>query len=791
MLVNMTIVQNYFTLSKWFLKVNKMDEKIEINHFIDIDEKIYDWSISIIRSVIKRLKVNVKLHAEQQALTGDIFLCNHFSRFETLIPQFLLYEKTGSYCCSIASSEFFNEGSLLTDYLNNVGVIPHDDKNIFARLARQIFLGRKVIIFPEGGMVKDRRVLDHQGNYSIFSRISGERRKQHTGAAVLAQGVEAFKATIRNAYNNKEYEKLMGWKDQLQLDSLDQLLITALKPTLIVPLNITFYPIRSSENILLKGVELFAGGLTKRHTEELLVEGNIMLKNTDMDLRMGAPVDPYDTWHWWNNYVLNMVSSEFNSLDEVFSLYASPKNFKQRLLSYYFRKNAKDTRDLYMEEIYANLTINLSHLASTLIMYCVSCGLQNINKTCFYKTLYLAIKRLQKTEKINLHRSLLNPDEYIGLIEGCSKRFEHFITVAESAELIGIVQDDYLFLPALYKTYGFDEIRIENLIAVYCNEVEPIPKVQDILISSFKQCTKVSKRQIAKWQFDDEILSLNWDKKKFSSSQYDDINQYESSNDSPQPFLLMPDKSKSNGCAVLLIHGLLASPAELKEYAQYLLKQGYTVLAIRLKGHGTSPYDLRNQKYEDWYQSAKRGVTILSAYCNDVIVAGFSTGGSLALKLAEERIENILAVVAVAVPIKFVDRSFLFVPLLHGTNKLVNWVSSIEGIKPFLVNTPESPLINYKNVPVKSLYELRRLNDVVEENLSTINIPSLIVYADKDPVVDSQSANIIFTKLKTKHKKLLCIDSNRHGVLKENKGGLWESISCFIDDHRLNSHIKM
>ena len=44
---------------------------------------------------LKMLKVNVKLHANPEALKGDIFLCNHFSRFETLIPQFLIYEETG------------------------------------------------------------------------------------------------------------------------------------------------------------------------------------------------------------------------------------------------------------------------------------------------------------------------------------------------------------------------------------------------------------------------------------------------------------------------------------------------------------------------------------------------------------------------------------------------------------------------------------------------------------------------------------------------------------------------
>jgi len=758
-----------------------MNSKSYYGELKDIDLRTYDWSIRIVRSITKMLKVNLKLHADQQVQQGDIFLCNHFSRFETFIPQFLIYEETGEYSCAIASSEFFKNDTVFSTYLNNIGVIPHDHQNLFANLARQVFLGRKVIIFPEGGMVKDHRVLDNKGHYSIYSGITGERRKQHTGAAVLAQGIEAFKANIRNAYCNKNHDQLIRWKEELKLDSLEQLLSTSIKPTLIVPSNITFYPIRSSENFLLKGVDFFSDGLTMRQTEELLVEGNIVLKDTDMDLRMGLPVDPHDVWHWWNRYLLDMVSTEFESLDEIFSLYTSPKSWKQRLMGFYFRKHAKDTRNQYMEEIYANVTINLSHLASTLIMYCMENGQQQIKKHCFYKTLYVAIKELQNKKDINLHRSLLNPDEYSDLIEGKGKRFEHFICTAETSGLIVSYHDSYQFLPRLCEENDFDTIRMENLIAVYNNECEPISVVKKTLIKSYKKCLRVSEEQLAVWAFNDEILSLAWDKKRYCKPRYDDINSKEVADENPTPFLLKPNKP--NGLGVLLIHGLLASPAELRGIAEALKGQGYYVLAIRIKGHGTSPYDLRKQSADDWYKSVQRGLKILNAYCESVIVIGFSTGGALALKLAAENRDRVVAVIAVAVPVKFVDKSFLFVPFLHGTNKLVNWMSSAEGVKSFMENSPEHKDINYRNVPVKSLYELRRLmDDVLENKLHKIEVPTLVIYADKDPIVDSESAEILMAKLGSINKKLISIQSNRHGVLMENIGGTWESINHFLEN---------
>jgi len=44
------------------------------------------------------------------------------------------------------------------------------------------------------------------------------------------------------------------------------------------------------------------------------------------------------------------------------------------------------------------------------------------------------------------------------------------------------------------------------------------------------------------------------------------------------------------GC--LLVHGYTASAEEMLPLGEFLVKQGYTVLGVRLAGHGTHPADL-------------------------------------------------------------------------------------------------------------------------------------------------------------------------------------------------------
>ena len=758
-----------------------MNEQKYEDQWFEIDKTTYDWSLRAFRTLRKMLKVNIKLHAESdQIQQGSIFLFNHFSRIETFIPQYLIHETSGDYCWSIASGEFFDDDSILSTYLKKLGVIPHDHQRLFPLLAKQILHGKKIIIFPEGGMVKDHRVMDDSGTFQMFDQMSGVIRKQHTGAAVLAQGIEAFKATVRNAYRKKNVSKLMYWQETLEFENMDALLMSVAKPTLIVPSNITFYPIRSSENVLLKAVEFISGGLTLKQTEELLVEGNIISRDTDMDVTMGQMIDPYRVWHPWNHSLLELVASEFNSLDDVFALHQKPKYFKQKVLGQYFRKNAKATRNQYMKIIYANVTVNLSHLAATLIIFCYQKGQFEVKKDQFYKALYLSIKALQKHDGLRFHSSLLNSEEYQKLLSGENARLLNFFAVAKRQNLIEEDKTNYFLKEKLNDSHDLLTIRMENLVAVYQNEVAPLTRIGKALRKAFKDAEKISNKQLALTLFDDQCVSRQWDKNYFSKPQFDDINQYENTAADPSPFLLMP--KKKNGCGVLLVHGLLASPAEVRGLAEQLYKQGYTVLGVCIKGHGTSPHDLRTRTAEDWYDSVTQSYEILEHLVNQIVLIGFSTGGALVLKLAAEKKPRVIAVVAVSVPVHFVNSEMMLASLLHGTNRLVSWVSSLEGVKPFLHNDPENASVNYRSIPVRSLYELRRLIHELLVVLPEIKIPALLIYSKNDPIVAIKSADIILNKLITDEKALHIIHADHHGILYKNSDNIWQRIEDFVHD---------
>jgi pimeloyl-ACP methyl ester carboxylesterase len=63
----------------------------------------------------------------------------------------------------------------------------------------------------------------------------------------------------------------------------------------------------------------------------------------------------------------------------------------------------------------------------------------------------------------------------------------------------------------------------------------------------------------------------------------------------------------------------------------------------------------------------------------DVLLVGFATGASLALQLAAESPKGLAGVVSVSAPLSFKPRSVAFAQVMHGLNKLSQWVYVQEG----------------------------------------------------------------------------------------------------------------
>lgn len=749
---------------------------------LTINTSTYDLCVRAFRITKKMLKLNIKLHEEEQAsnkasVSGDIFLFNHFARFETFIPQYLLHEATGEYCRSVASAEFFSGDDRFSQFLYSIGVVPNNLPDLFPFLAKEILHGKKLIIFPEGGMVKDKQVVDQHGQYNVFSRTDNIRRKHHRGAAVIALALDAFKTALLRDFSKGNYKQVERWAEQLEFDSSEKLMIKALKPTVIVPSNITFYPIRVSDNILHKAVRLFSKGINKRFAEELTIEGNLLFKDTDMDIHFAKPIVAGDYWRWWEKILLPNVVHQFESLEELFKLEPDKGHLGGKIHSLGMKAKSNRVRDDYMHAMYEAVTIHLSHIASYLILALYNQGLRQLNCARFHKMLYLSIKKLQETD-YRLHRSLRNPEEYGALINRGSSRLDQFLITIKSMALVHIDKDSYVLDEKLIHDFEIDEIRTGNLITVYANEISPLKQVTSIIESAILHVDDISARQFARFRFNDQNISTDWDKKKFNKPRYEDINKQQTATADPHWFLLKAKKEPAS--AVLLIHGFLAGPAEMRSLGERLHAQGHHVLGVRLKGHATSPWDLQGRDWKDWLYSVTRGYDIIKAFSHNVHIVGFSTGGLLALMHASlHPHKKIKSVTSVSAPVDFKNKNLKFVPLLYHANKIARLVKS-DGIIPFRRNDSEHPGVNYRHVPVRALYQLQQLVENLMSNPLKISATVHLFQSYNDPVVEPSSVDKLYQHIEAEDKTITLIEADRHGIIFDNLGEVQQKIGALL-----------
>ena len=66
-----------------------------------------------------------------------------------------------------------------------------------------------------------------------------------------------------------------------ELDAIDQV---STKPTYLVPINITYYPLRVQENMISALLKKAIDDLSERSIEEMMTEGVMLLSGVDVDI---------------------------------------------------------------------------------------------------------------------------------------------------------------------------------------------------------------------------------------------------------------------------------------------------------------------------------------------------------------------------------------------------------------------------------------------------------------------------------------------------------------------------
>ncbi len=228
-------------------------------------------------------KIKVRTHGQESIPDGSIiFVVNHFTRIETLLLPYHIYSLTHVPVWSLADQAFF-EGTV-SRFLAKSGAVSTRNPDRDRLIVKSLLTGEtNWIIFPEGRMVKDKGAVARP---SIFSLHRGNQRSAHTGAANLALRTEFYRKRLNYLLteNPAEAERLMN---MFQIENMVPVLT---ETTWIVPINLTYYPLRAEENVLSTLANRFGHNISERFREELLTEGTMFFEGVDIDIRFGQAI---------------------------------------------------------------------------------------------------------------------------------------------------------------------------------------------------------------------------------------------------------------------------------------------------------------------------------------------------------------------------------------------------------------------------------------------------------------------------------------------------------------------
>ena len=684
-----------------------------------------------------------------------LFVANHFTRSETFFIPYLIYKYTNRQVRCLADSGVFF--GALGRLLKSTGTVStRDPKRDNIIVSDLISSNYDWMIYPEGSMIKSKEIR-HENLFTSYTpyRVGPVR----TGSAVLALKSQLYRSDLIESHNSGNNQLLKEIEEQFSIKYQDY--YKRLK-THIVPVNITYYPIRPGNNSIKNLISRLVKNIPAQIAEELEIEGNILL-NSQINVSFGDAID-----------LESYIKSQRQIIKQIPIINNETKN---NLILRYFRSRLTDK---FMAKIYGDVQINFDHIFSAALHHFREIEI-DINQ--LKRVIYLSAIMIAKSGKYRLNESILEENLYKIFLDEKNKTFDEVFELAKKQGLISEVFGERIKINRenFDRKFDFHEIRKENTLQVVANEFFLLESADAVV----KHIAKLNDEVLRTKTFN-EIYKIDLENYNRDYEKYFDYD-FSKEKSLGAPFFLdskIKMRSKIKKVGIIIAHGYKSSPKEVEPLAQFLNGFGFKVYASRMHGHGTAPKNLAETDFEKWYDGLQRAYAAISNVCGRVIIIGFSTGGLLSLLSASRKnkeIKKLRAIIVINAALKLNDIRAKMIPGINLWNEVLSKFNIESGKFEYVDDKPENPQINYSRNYVKGIYELEELMHECEKNLAKVEIDSLIIQASKDPVVNPVSAKMIYDKISARQKELVEVDFDNHVIINcERQSEVFEVVREFL-----------
>ncbi|PTI03346.1 carboxylesterase [Staphylococcus shinii] len=235
----------------------------------------------------------------------------------------------------------------------------------------------------------------------------------------------------------------------------------------------------------------------------------------------------------------------------------------------------------------------------------------------------------------------------------------------------------------------------------------------------------------------------------------------------PEPFFF-----EEGNRAVLLLHGFTGNSSDVRQLGRFLQKKGYTSYAPQYEGHAAPPEEILKSSPFVWLKDALDGYDFLveKGY-DEIVVAGLSLGGCYALKLSLNR--DVKGIITMCSPMYIKTEGAMFEGVLEYASNFKKYEGKDEA-------TIQKEMDNFK--PTDTLKELQGQIEDVREHIDEVMDPLLVIQAEQDQMINTDSANIIYNESESDDKDIKWYANSGHVItIDKEKELVFEDVYHFLE----------